>query len=116
MQKIKYCPNCRKQVNIETEICECGYQSVKVEEKEDATVQSSNTRVIVDNVPLWVWTFLGFITESVLGWVFYGMFKESYPERSKAAKRGAIAFYIFLGVSVTIYVLFIILALNGKIV
>lgn len=116
MEKIKYCPKCRKQYGLEQEVCECGYEFVKLEVKEDATVQSSNTKVIVDNVPLWVWTFLAFITESVLGWVFYGMFKESYPARSHAAKKGAIAFYIFLGVIILIYVIYLILNRQGKIV
>ena len=116
MQKIKYCPICRKQVNIETEVCECGYQFVKVEEKIDATVQSSNTRVIVDNYPLWVWTFLGFISASIAGWILYAKFRESYPERSKSAKKGAISFYITAGVCLLIYALYLILAFKGKIV
>ena len=116
MQKIKYCPVCRKQVNIETEVCECGYQFVKVEEKIDATVQSSNTRVIVDNYPLWIWTFLGFISCSIAGWILFNKFKESYPERSKSAKKGAIAFYITAGVCLVIYALYLILASQGKIV
>lgn len=116
MQKIKYCPICRKQCDIKKEVCECGYEFVKVEETIDATVQSSNTKVIVDNVPLWVWAFLSFITASVLGWIYYGKFKEDYPERSRSAKRGAISFYIFLGVVILIYVFYVILDAQGKIV
>ena len=76
MEKIKYCPKCRKQYGFDQEVCECGYEFVKIEEKEDATVQSSNTRVIVDNVPLWIWTFLGFITASITGWIHFVKFKE----------------------------------------
>ena len=116
MQKIKYCPVCRKQCDTNHEKCECGYEFVKVEEQEDATVQSSNTKVIVDNVPLWIWSFLGFITASVCGWIFYSKFRETYPERSKSAKKGAISFYIFAGVCVVIFLLYLYLDSKGKIV
>ncbi|MBQ4571543.1 MAG: hypothetical protein IJB21_07590 [Bacilli bacterium] len=116
MQKIKYCPKCQKQYGINQEKCECGYEFVKLESHEDETVQSSNTKVIVDNVPLWIWTFLGFITESVCGWIFYAKFRESYPERSKAARKGAISFYIFLGVVILVTVLYLVLDAKGKIV
>ena len=116
MQKIKYCPKCQKQYDINQGKCECGYEFVKLESHEDETVQSTNTKVIVDNVPLWIWAFLAFITESVLGWVFYGMFKNSYPERAKSAKKGAITFYIFVGVVVLITVLYLVLDAKGKIV
>lgn len=116
MNKIKYCPVCRKQHDIKQNKCECGYEFVQVEEKVDATVQSSNTKVIVDNVPLWIWTFLAFITISITGWIHFVKFREDYPERSKAAKRGAISFYIFAGVCLLIYGLYLILASQGKIV
>ena len=116
MDKIKFCPKCRKQCGLEQEVCECGYEFVKIEENEDATVQSSNTRVIVDNVPLWIWSFLGFITASITGWIHFGKFRESYPERSKAAKKGAISFYICLGVVLLIWAIYLILDKCGKIV
>lgn len=116
MQKIKYCPICRKKYDINQEVCECGYKFVKLEKEVDETVQTSNTKVIVDNVPLWIWKFLGFISASVCGWIFYGKFKESYPQRSKASKNGAISFYIFLGIVLSIYVLYLILDYQGKIV
>lgn len=116
MQKIKYCPKCRKQYDINQEKCECGYEFVKSNVEVDETVQSSNTKVIVDNVPLWIWSFLGFITASVCGWIFYAKFMESYPERSKSAKKGAISFYIFVGVVILITVLYLVLDAKGKIV
>lgn len=116
MQKIKFCPICRKQYDIEQEKCECGYEFVKLEVQVDETVQSSNTKVIVDNVPLWVWSFLSFITASIYGWILYAKFKESYPERSKSAKKGAITFYIFVGVVFFITAIYLVLKAQGKIV
>lgn len=116
MQKIKYCPVCRKQCDINQKTCECGYEFVQVEEKVDATVVSSNTKVIVDNVPLWIWSFLSFITLSILGWIYVNKFKEDYPERAKSAKKGAIAFYITAGVCLLIYAFYAYLASQGKIV
>lgn len=116
MQKIKYCPICCKQYDINQEKCECGYEFVKLENKVDETTQNSNTKVIVDNVPLWIWSFLGFISASVCGWIFFGKFKESYPERSKASRKGAISFYVFLGVVLFIIALYLILDHQGKIV
>lgn len=116
MEKIKYCPKCLKAHDINDKTCDCGFEfHVKEEAKVDATVQTSNTRVIVDNVPLWLWSFLGFITLSILGWVFFSKFKESYPERSKSAKRGAIAFYITFGVILFLFLLYKILEAKGKI-
>ena len=81
----------------------------------DETVQTSNTKVIVDNVPLWIWSFLGFITLSICGWIFFAKYREDYPERSKSAKSGAIAFYIFAGSCLVIYLLYLYLKSQGKI-
>ncbi len=116
MGKIKYCPICRKQCDINQQTCECGYEFVKVEQQIDATVQSSNTRVIVDNKPLWLWSFLAFITLSIYGFVLYAKFKEDYPARSKSALRGCISFFITLGVVLLIYLFYLILKSRGKIV
>ena len=74
MLKVKHCPKCRKEHPVSAKVCDCGYEFVQLLEREDATVQSSNTRVIVDNVPLWIWSFLGFITCSICGWIFYGKY------------------------------------------
>ncbi|MBR6516843.1 MAG: DUF4234 domain-containing protein [Bacilli bacterium] len=115
MEKIKYCPKCKKQHPVSAAHCDCGYNFVMVNHNVDETVQTSNTKVIVDNVPLWIWSFLGFITCSICGWIFYGKYREDYPERSKSAKSGAIAFYIFEGSCLLIYVLYLILSKQGKI-
>lgn len=32
MEKIKYCPNCRKKQNIEIDVCDCGFTFKKLEE------------------------------------------------------------------------------------
>ncbi len=34
MANVKYCPMCRKQVSIDTEVCECGYEFSVVNEPE----------------------------------------------------------------------------------
>ena len=33
MASIKFCPNCMKQVDLDVEVCECGYRFVEVVEK-----------------------------------------------------------------------------------
>lgn len=33
MEKIKYCPNCRKKQNIEIDVCDCGFTFKKLEEE-----------------------------------------------------------------------------------
>lgn len=115
MVNFKYCPVCQKQHSKDATKCECGYDFVVIKNGIDETVQNSNTKVIVDNVPLWVWTFLGFISCSVCGWIFYGKYRESYPERSRSSKSGAIAFYIFAGVCLLIFALYLYLNSQGKI-
>lgn len=116
MQKVKHCPKCRKQYSVSAKVCDCGYEFVQLVEKEDATVQSSNTKVIVDNTPEILWSFIGFISLSIAGFILSKVFKETYPVRAKNAKRGAIAFLITLGVCVLIFLLYLILKANGKIV
>ena len=115
MEKVKYCPKCKKQHPLNTKHCECGYNFVVLENHVDETVQTSNTKVIVDNVPLWIWSFLGFITLSICGWIFFAKYREDYPERSKSARSGAIAFYIFAGSCLVIYLLYLYLNSQGKI-
>lgn len=114
MEKIKYCPVCRKQVKINEKKCSCGYEFIEQEVVEDAVV--SNTTVIIDNKPLGLWTFLGFISLSIAGFILFGVWKNSYPQRSKAALKGAISFLIFLGVAVIIALLYVVLDHFGKIV
>ena len=117
MEKIKYCPKCQKIHSIEETKCDCGFEFfVPEKQEEDQTVATSNTRVIVDNVPLGIWTFLSFITASIAGWLFYFKFKETYPERSRHAKHGAVAFYITLGIVIAIALFIIILDSKGRVI
>ena len=37
LEFMKFCPKCRKQYDANQEVCECGYEFVKIEEKEDNT-------------------------------------------------------------------------------
>ena len=82
----------------------------------DIPITASEVDVIVDNTPEFLWSFLGFITLSIYGFILSKVYKESYPVRAKAAKKGAIAFLITLGSCIVIYVLYIILNAFGKIV
>ena len=116
MLKVKHCPKCRKEHSVGAKVCDCGYEFVELVEKEDATVQSSNTKVIVDNTPEFLWSFIGFITLSIYGFILSKVYKESYPVRAKAAKKGAIAFLITLGSCIVIYLAYLILNAYGKIV
>lgn len=114
MEKIKYCPVCRKQHPEDAEKCACGYEFVKKEVSDE--VIDTNTKIIVDNKPLGLWSFLGFISLSIAGFVLFGVWKKSYPHRSKAALKGAISFLITVAVAITVYGLYLILDAFGKIV
>lgn len=117
MEKVKYCPKCQKVHPIDQEKCDCGYEFVKKEEPGvDATVATSNTKVIVDNTPLGLWSFIGFISLSIAGWILMFKFRKTYPERSKAAKKGAIGFYIFAGIILIIALIVILLDKQGKVI
>ncbi len=115
MEKVKYCPVCRKQYPANQKKCSCGYEFIEEVQIEDATV-NTNTKVIVDNKPLGLWTFIGFITLSIMGFVLFAKFKQEYPQRSKAALRGAIYALATITAVVLIYVLYLILDSFGLIV
>lgn len=115
MEKVKYCPVCRKQHPVNQDKCSCGYDFIEKVQIIDATT-STNTKVIVDNTPLGLWTFIGFITLSIMGFVLFAKFKQDYPQRSKAALRGAIYALATITVVVLVYVLYLILNSFGLIV
>ncbi len=115
MEKVKYCPVCRKQYPADQKKCSCGYEFIE-EVQVEYNKSHDNTKVIVDNKPLGLWTFIGFITCSIMGFVLFAKFKQDYPQRSKAALRGAISFLVTLFLVVLVYVLYLILDSFGLIV
>lgn len=115
MEKVKYCPVCRKQYPVNQDKCSCGYDFIEEVQVFDATT-TTNIKVIVDNTPLGLWTFIGFITLSIMGFVLFAKFKQDYPQRSKAALRGAIYALVTITVVVLVYVLYLILNSFGLIV
>ncbi len=62
MSNIKYCPICQKQVSVEVEVCECGYEFAKVSESEKNVFEeldrydSSILHSIPSNEPKWMAT------------------------------------------------------------
>lgn len=114
MEKVKYCPICRKQYNLNEKKCDCGYEFVVKEENEE--VVATNTKVIYDNKPLGLWTFLGFISLSIAGFVLFFKWRSSYPHRSKAALKGAISFISIVLLVALVAVLYLVLDHFGKIV
>lgn len=113
MNSIKYCPNCQKENPVDQKTCSCGYEFV-VKEVVDETV-STNTTIIVDNVPSFVWKIVSFFCP-IAGLVLYFKFKENFPERSRICKKTSIGTLIFIGVSIIIIIAIIIGFLTGDIV
>ena len=116
MEKIKYCPKCMKVHPLDAKECDCGYVfKMKEEDEVDTTVATTNTKVIVDNKPTSLWSTGAFFTLSIMGWVWYKKFKDDYPIRAQAAKKGAISFYVFVGVVILILLFLAYLKANGLI-
>ena len=49
MEKIKYCPKCRKQYGFDQEVCECGYEFVKIEDKNKVFTEKSTPDQAIRN-------------------------------------------------------------------
>lgn len=113
MSGIKYCPNCQKEHNINQTKCECGYEFVVIE-KPDENV-STNTTIIVDKVPGFVWSWVGFLSP-IAGLVLYILWKEKWPERAKRAGKVALYTTIIITVLVIIAILLFIGYKNGQVI
>lgn len=84
MEKTKVCPKCLKEQNIKNEKCEdCGFEFYVKEEETEVTV-SSNTVVINDRTPIFLWKLISFLLPPV-GFVFYVIWREKWSNRSKAS-------------------------------
>lgn len=95
MSNIKYCPNCQKEHSADATKCSCGYEFVIIE-KVDETV-STNTTVLVDRVPGFVWSWIGFLCP-IAGLVLYIVWKQKWPDRSRRA--GTVALYTTITLAV----------------
>ena len=113
MSNIKYCPNCQKEHNIDETKCSCGYEFVMVE-KVDETV-STNTTVIVDRVPGFLWSWVGFFSR-IAGLILYIVWKKKWPERSKRA--GSVALYSAIVLTVILVVVLLLIRgyHNGQVI
>ena len=83
MEKTKVCPKCMKEQSINAKKCEkCGFE-FHVKEEVDTVVVSSNTTIIDDPVPLFVWRLISFLLPPV-GFVLYIIWQKKWSNRSKA--------------------------------
>ena len=113
MSNIKYCPNCQKENHIDEAKCSCGFEFV-IKEVVDETV-STNTTVIVDNVPLFVWKIIAFFCP-IAGFILKYKYRNKYPERSKICGSVALGTTIFVACSILLIVLIVIGFLTGNII
>lgn len=112
-QAEKYCPNCRKLVNINCEHCpDCGFEFTPYKQVED---EITNTVTYNDPTPAILWRLIGFLCP-VAGLVLYIVFKDKFPTRSKLAGRGALTMTYILAIIVTWIILKAILVSKGLIV
>lgn len=106
MEKIKYCPNCQKEHSVDDTKCSCGYEFV-IKEEVDETV-STNTTVIVDNVPDFVWKLVSIFCP-IAGLVLYIVWRQKWPERVKILGK----FSLGMGIFYTLAIIFTIFVLIG---
>lgn len=100
MEKTKVCPKCMKEQKIEAKKCEqCGFE-FHVKEQETEVTVSSNTTIIDDSVPLFVWQLISFLLPPV-GFVLYIIWQNKWSNRSKACGKMALTMSIvwaFVGI------------------
>jgi len=103
MEKTKICPNCLKKVNEDATKCECGYEFY-LKPKEDE-IAPSNTVVLYDPVPNFVWYIISLILPP-LGFFLAYKWQEKWNGRSKQCLSTALVMSIVWFV-VAIILLFI---------
>ncbi len=113
MSDIKYCPNCQKEVEASLKNCECGYEFY-IKEVEDE-IASSNTTVIVDNVPEFVWKLIGLLCP-IAGLILAIVWRKKWVERSKILFKFSLGMIIFLVVVAALAVFVTIGKANGDII
>lgn len=113
MSDIKYCPNCQKEVDASLKHCECGYEFY-IKQVEDE-VASTNTTVIVDNVPEFVWKLISLLCP-IVGIILSFVWKKKWPERSKILFKVSLGMIIFLVVVAAIAIFVVVGKARGDIV
>lgn len=82
MEKTKVCPKCMKEQSIDAKMCDkCGFV-FHVKEETNTVVVSSNTTIIDDQVPLFVWRLISFLLPPV-GFILYIVWQKKWSNRSK---------------------------------
>ncbi len=114
MEKTKVCPKCMKEQSIKAEKCEqCGFEfHVKPENTE--VVVSTNTTIIDDPVPPFVWKLISFLLPPV-GFVFYILWQNKWANRSKACGKVALTMSIAWAFAGIVYLFLSIGIKNGDV-
>ncbi len=113
MAKTKVCPKCMKEQDINNKQCEdCGYELYVKEETE--VVISSNTTVIDDRTPLFIWQLIGFLLPPA-GFVLYVLWREKWSNRSKACGIMALTMSAVWFVAGIVYLIIAIGIKNGDV-
>lgn len=113
MTNIKYCPNCQKENHVEAKNCQCGYEFFIKEVVDE--MASTNTTVIADPVPEFVWKLIGIVCP-IAGIILGCLWKTKWPERKKILFKFSIGMLIFLGVVVALTIFVVIGKATGDIV
>ena len=113
MNSIKYCPNCQKENDIQNKNCECGFE-FHIKEVEDE-IASTNTVVIADPVPEFVWKLIGIVCP-IAGIVLACLWKEKWPERNKILFKVSLGMLIFITVVILLTIFVIIGKATGSII
>ena len=92
MEKVKYCPKCMKEHSVDTETCDCGFKFHIVEVVDE--VASTNTIIVDDNVPQFVWSLISFICP-IAGLILAYLWVDKYPQRKPVLMKMAIGMAIF---------------------
>lgn len=102
MEKTKFCPNCMREVSIDEKKCECGFEFHVVEVVDE--VADTNTVIIDDPVPSFVWSLISFICP-IAGFILAFLWTEKWPQRRPALMKNAIGMSIFWFCAGIIFVL-----------
>lgn len=115
MEKTKFCPNCMQEYKIETEKCEkCGYDFHVVEVEDEVAVTSTNTTIIDDNVPQFVWSLISIVCP-IAGFILAYLWVEKWPARNKILVKNSLIMSIVWLVTGIIVLLLAIGVKNGDV-
>lgn len=115
MEKVKYCPTCMKEYNVDQEKCECGYEFHVVKVEDEVAQTSTNTVIIDDNVPSFVWSLISFICP-IAGFILAYLWVDKWPQRKPSLMKNAIGMSIFWFFAGLIFLLLAIGVKNGDVI